>query len=355
MIAFPFGHGELKLGERRRFAKALPPYDRAIVLPGSLKSALVPWFAGIPVRTGWRGEMRYGLLNDLRHLDERALPLIVERYAALAQPAGEALERPLPEPRLAVDAARPATPPWRSSGSARRFARPGARPRRRVRPRQALAGAPLRRGRPPACRSAASASGSSAPPRTPPSPRRSRPLAGVAGGRPRGQDQPRRGDRPPVARRPRGDQRLRPHARGGRPRPADGGGVRLVQPGLHAAAVGARRASSRCTSTAAPASSASARWATRTAWRSSTRRRCSPRSTRMGALPPPPDRSRTMRSRPTPPPARATACATTRSRSRLRRRAGRRRLEDSPGGVARARRQGPARRQRLAHAGRAAS
>ncbi|MCM2327518.1 MAG: lipopolysaccharide heptosyltransferase II [Lysobacter sp.] len=106
VIPFPFGHGELKLGERRRFAKALPPYDRAIVLPGSLKSSLVPWFAGIPVRTGWRGEMRYGLLNDLRNLDEQALPLIVERYAALAQPAGEALDRPLPDPRLAVAAAR---------------------------------------------------------------------------------------------------------------------------------------------------------------------------------------------------------------------------------------------------------
>ncbi|NJD89663.1 MAG: lipopolysaccharide heptosyltransferase II [Betaproteobacteria bacterium] len=105
-IAFPFGHGELKLGERRRFAKTLPRYDRAIVLPGSLKSALVPWFAGIPVRTGWRGEMRYGLLNDLRRLDVRSLPLIVERYAALAQPAGEALERPLPSPRLAIDEAR---------------------------------------------------------------------------------------------------------------------------------------------------------------------------------------------------------------------------------------------------------
>src|SRR5512140_2931824 len=101
-IAFPFGHGALRLGERRRFAKALPRYDRAIVLPGSLKSALVPWFAGIPVRTGWRGEMRFGLLNNLRFPDESALPLIVERFAALAQPAGEPLERPLPEPRLAI-------------------------------------------------------------------------------------------------------------------------------------------------------------------------------------------------------------------------------------------------------------
>jgi heptosyltransferase-2 len=105
-IAFPFGHRVLDLAGRRRFARDLPRYDRAIVLPGSLKSALVPWFAGIPVRTGWRGEMRYGLLNDMRRLDDAALPLIVERFAALAQPAGEALERPLPQPRLAIDAAR---------------------------------------------------------------------------------------------------------------------------------------------------------------------------------------------------------------------------------------------------------
>lgn len=109
-LSNPFGHGDLRLAERRRFAKALPAYDRAIVLPNTLKSALIPWHAGIPVRTGWRGEMRFGLLNDLRRLDEDALPLIVERYAALAQPKGEALERPVPNPKLAVDgAARHAT------------------------------------------------------------------------------------------------------------------------------------------------------------------------------------------------------------------------------------------------------
>jgi len=110
VIANPFGHGHLRLAERRRFAKSLAPYDRAIVLPNSFKSALIPWHAGIRVRTGWRGEMRHGLLNDLRRLDEEALPLIVERYAALAQPAGEPLERPVPAPRLAIDAtAREAT------------------------------------------------------------------------------------------------------------------------------------------------------------------------------------------------------------------------------------------------------
>ncbi len=102
-IALPFGHGDLELGARRRFAKTLPRYDRAIVLPNSFKSALIPWHAGVAVRTGYRGEMRYGLLNDVRVLDEDALPLIAERYAALAQPAGEAFARPLPEPRLRVD------------------------------------------------------------------------------------------------------------------------------------------------------------------------------------------------------------------------------------------------------------
>ena len=101
----PFGHGELRLAERRAFARRLDRYDRAVVLPNSFKSALIPWHARIPVRTGYRGELRYGLLNDVRRLDEAALPLIVERYAALAQPEGAALTRPLPEPRLRIDAA----------------------------------------------------------------------------------------------------------------------------------------------------------------------------------------------------------------------------------------------------------
>jgi len=109
-IAQPFGHGDLKLGERRAFAKSLRAYDDAVVLPNSWKSALIPWHAGIRRRTGYIGEIRYGLLNDARALDKAALPLIVERYAALAQPAREPLRRPLPAPRLVVDdAARRAT------------------------------------------------------------------------------------------------------------------------------------------------------------------------------------------------------------------------------------------------------
>lgn len=109
-VTLPFGHGDLELGARRAFARTLPAYERAIVLPNSWKSALIPWHAGIPRRTGYRGEMRYGLLSDVRVLDEKALPRLVDRYAALAQPAGEALARPVPEPRLRSDpAARAAT------------------------------------------------------------------------------------------------------------------------------------------------------------------------------------------------------------------------------------------------------
>jgi heptosyltransferase-2 len=104
-ILNPFGHGELKLAARRRLARELAAedYEQAIVLPNSVKSALIPFFAGIPLRTGFRGEMRWGLLNDVRGLDERALPLMAQRYAALADAAGVSAQRGLPGLRLTVD------------------------------------------------------------------------------------------------------------------------------------------------------------------------------------------------------------------------------------------------------------
>mgnify|MGYP003346329440 CR=1 FL=1 len=97
VVVSPFAHGELRLASRRQLAETLPPYGRAIVLPNSLKSALVPWFAGIPVRTGWRGEMRFGLLNDLRELDE--LPMLrpgdeTGREADVNLTFGQAVEAP---------------------------------------------------------------------------------------------------------------------------------------------------------------------------------------------------------------------------------------------------------------------
>lgn len=101
----PFAHGELKLGARYRLGKALRgrDYDQVIVLPNSAKSALVPFFAKIKLRTGFWGEMRRGLLNDVRRLDKKALPLMAERFAYLAERPGAKLERPLPGLSLTVN------------------------------------------------------------------------------------------------------------------------------------------------------------------------------------------------------------------------------------------------------------
>jgi len=104
-LASPFGHGEFALGSRRKLARelAIRHYDQAIVLPNSWKSALVPWLAHIPRRTGWIGEFRHGLLNDARKLDAARLPRMVERFCALALDADGPLPSPLPKPRLASD------------------------------------------------------------------------------------------------------------------------------------------------------------------------------------------------------------------------------------------------------------
>ncbi|SDF88639.1 lipopolysaccharide heptosyltransferase II [Phytopseudomonas seleniipraecipitans] len=105
-LSFPLGHGVLELATRRRIGKSLAGrYDHAILLPNSLKSALVPFFAGIPVRTGWKGEMRYGLLNDVRTLDKARYPLMIERFMALAYAPGAELPQPYPRPSLRIDPA----------------------------------------------------------------------------------------------------------------------------------------------------------------------------------------------------------------------------------------------------------
>ncbi|MDO8909427.1 MAG: lipopolysaccharide heptosyltransferase II [Pseudohongiella sp.] len=101
-IDLPFAHGEFGLGKRYKLGRSLrnEQYQQVIVLPNSFKSALVPWFAKIPRRTGWRGEQRGPLLNDCRILDKNRYPLMVQRFVALAYPAQAALHDPIPVPQL---------------------------------------------------------------------------------------------------------------------------------------------------------------------------------------------------------------------------------------------------------------
>lgn len=107
VIDSPFGHGQLSLKPRWRLARQLAAgdYDAVYVLPNSLKSALVPFLAGIPKRVGFTGESRYGLINVRHHLDKAALPLMVERFAQLAEKPGAALPKPISHPKIRSTAA----------------------------------------------------------------------------------------------------------------------------------------------------------------------------------------------------------------------------------------------------------
>ena len=94
-------HGQVGLGYRFRLGAELKKnnYDWAIITPNSLKSALVPFAADVPLRTGFLGEYRYFLLNDIKLLDKARLPLMTDRFLALV---GKTSAEMIP-PRLGVD------------------------------------------------------------------------------------------------------------------------------------------------------------------------------------------------------------------------------------------------------------
>ncbi len=135
----------LGLGRQRDLAARLRAghYGQALVMSRKWKAALAPWLAGIPVRTGFVGEARFGLINDMRW-GERRLPRMIDQMGALALPRGA----PLPAE----------WPLARAEGARRMKWRAGARPRglagvagpivmplaRRRRRRQGLAARPLR-------------------------------------------------------------------------------------------------------------------------------------------------------------------------------------------------------------------
>ncbi len=101
-IALPFKHGELAFFERIKFGKTLKNkgYSQAIILTNSFKSALLPFAAGIKQRTGFLGEMRYGLINDIRPLDKTKLKKTVERFVCLGLEKNQSLPEILPNPQL---------------------------------------------------------------------------------------------------------------------------------------------------------------------------------------------------------------------------------------------------------------
>jgi heptosyltransferase-2 len=104
-LELPFQHGQFKPLARIKFGKSLREknYDWAIVMPMTWKMALVAWAASIPKRTGFVGEMRYGLLNDIRKLDERNMPKMIDRYMALGLLDDERLPARFVYPKLTVD------------------------------------------------------------------------------------------------------------------------------------------------------------------------------------------------------------------------------------------------------------
>lgn len=86
--SIPAKHGEFGWSYRYKLGWELQAeqYNQAFILQNSWKSALVPFIARIPKRTSWLGEQRWGLINDIHHLDPAALPLMIQRFACLAFP-----------------------------------------------------------------------------------------------------------------------------------------------------------------------------------------------------------------------------------------------------------------------------
>ncbi|MDP3609400.1 MAG: lipopolysaccharide heptosyltransferase II [Methylophilus sp.] len=104
-IPLPFKHGEFAFWKRIAFGKSLKHkgYTQAIILTNSFKSALLPWAAGITKRTSFLGEMRYGLINDIRPLDKSKLKMTVQRFVSLGLENNTPLPDPLALPSLVTN------------------------------------------------------------------------------------------------------------------------------------------------------------------------------------------------------------------------------------------------------------
>ena len=104
-IALPVKHKQLALFSRYKIGRSLRKnhYQEAIIIPRSYKSALVPFFASIPKRTGYRGEMRFGIVNNIIKLDKMVLKQTVQRYVNLGLKDSTGVAPVTPFPRLQVN------------------------------------------------------------------------------------------------------------------------------------------------------------------------------------------------------------------------------------------------------------
>jgi heptosyltransferase-2 len=107
VVVFPFAHGGLQWSARRAMAASLRGrFDAAYICPNSLKSALIPWWSGIPKRVGYRGEARVGIINHrLPNPPAGERPPMVAFYSALSGEAGLEADRPQLQLESAAQAA----------------------------------------------------------------------------------------------------------------------------------------------------------------------------------------------------------------------------------------------------------
>lgn len=103
VITNPFTHGKLALWQRLKLSVKFrhEKYDQVFVLPNSFKSALTTIFSGIKTRTGFVGEARYILLNDIYRLNKHKLPRMIDRFCALLD-HGSAVKN-IPQPQLSCN------------------------------------------------------------------------------------------------------------------------------------------------------------------------------------------------------------------------------------------------------------
>lgn len=103
-IVMPLPRGQFGLLERIKLGKSLRSegYQQTILLTNSWKSAIPTFFANIPLRTGYVGECRWGLLNDARKLDKKLLTMTVQRFVALGLPKDAAMPPVCPKPAISI-------------------------------------------------------------------------------------------------------------------------------------------------------------------------------------------------------------------------------------------------------------